>query len=47
MKKDKARQWTDKELEKMERNLKRHYKQATDELTAKWNKYMERARERI
>jgi SPP1 gp7 family putative phage head morphogenesis protein len=47
MKKDKARQWTDKELEKMERNLKRHYKQATAELTEKWNKYMERARERI
>lgn len=44
---DKARKMTDKELARMERHIKRQYKQATSEITEKWNAYMERAQKRL
>lgn len=44
---DRAREWTDKRLEKMERHLTRIYTQAQDEITAKWNDYMRRGQIRL
>lgn len=44
---DKVREWTDKELKKMERNISKIYKQAEEELTEKWNAYMEKGEKRL
>lgn len=44
---DKARKFTDKELKKMERNISKIYKQAEEELTEKWNAYMEKGEKRL
>lgn len=44
---DRARKWTDKQLEKMEREISKTYKQAEKELTEKWNAYMKSGESRI
>lgn len=44
---DDARKKTDKELAKMERKLTQIYKEAQNDLTEKWNKYMERGEKRL
>lgn len=44
---DRARKWTDARLAKMERHIKNVYMQARDEITEKWNAYMERGRKRL
>ena len=44
---DPARQWTDAELEKIEKELQKIYRQARDEITAKWDAYMAKAQERL
>lgn len=44
---DSARQWTDAELEKIEKELQRIYRQARDEITAKWDAYMAKAQDRL
>lgn len=44
---DKARQETDKYLRKMEREIRKVYEQARDEITEKWDEYMSRAPERL
>ena len=44
---DEARKWTDKELKKMESEIADIYRQATDELTKKWNNYMDSSAKRI
>lgn len=37
---DKVREWTDKKLSRMEKEISKQYKQAEKELTQKWNDYM-------
>lgn len=44
---DRARRWTDSHLEEMERHLKQIYEQSRDEITEKWNAYMERGQTRL
>lgn len=44
---DKAREWTDKELARMEKKIDKTYKQASKELTKKWDEYMKRGESRI
>ena len=44
---DKAREWTDKELARMENKIDKIYKQASKELNEKWDAYMKRGEERI
>lgn len=44
---DDAREKADKELERLERKIKREYKTAKKELTQEWNEYMEKAGKRI
>lgn len=44
---DAARQWTDEHLAEMERHLKKIYIQSRDEITEKWNAYMEQGQERL
>lgn len=44
---DKAREWTDKELARMEKKIDKTYKQASKELNKKWDAYMKRGEERI
>lgn len=44
---DKAREWTDKELEKMERHIAEIYQEAQDGIKEKWDGYMERAEKRV
>lgn len=44
---DKVREWTDKKLSKMEKEIERQYKQAKKELTKKWNAYMQEAGKKI
>lgn len=44
---DKAREWTDKQLAQMERDIDKTYKQASKELTQKWNEYMERGEKKL
>lgn len=44
---DKAREWTDRELLKMEGHLRQIYKNAKAEITAKWDDYMERGQARL
>ena len=44
---DKARQETDKQLRKMEKEIRKIYEQAQDEITQKWNAYMEKGQERL
>lgn len=44
---DKAREWTDEQLEKLEKKISRTYKQAEKELTKKWKAYMKAGEERL
>lgn len=44
---DKAREWTDEQLEKLEKKISKEYKQAEKELTQKWNAYMEKGEARL
>lgn len=44
---DKVREWTDKQLSNMEKNIAKQYKQAEKELTEKWNAYMQKAGKQI
>jgi len=44
---DKARQWTDKELEKMEKKIEKTYKQAEKETTKKWKAYMKESEKKV
>ena len=44
---DKARVWTDKRLEVMERHLTAVYTQAQEEIGEKWEAYMQRAEKRL
>ena len=44
---DKTRKWTDKQLRSMEKEIESIYTQAQEEVTAKWNAYMQRAESRI
>lgn len=44
---DEARRWTDEQLEKIEREIRRTYEQAKTEISAKWNDYMERGQVRL
>lgn len=44
---DKAREWTDKRLELMERHLSAVYTQAKDEISEKWEDYMRKAEKRL
>lgn len=44
---DAAREWTDEELEAIEKHITRIYKQAQSELTEKWEDYMRRGKERL
>lgn len=43
---DKARQWTDKKLSKMESHISSIYKTAVKDVSKKWNAFMERAGEK-
>lgn len=44
---DKARRYTDRQLAQMEKHITEIYAQATDEITAKWEKYMANAEKRV
>ena len=44
---DKARSKTDKELANMEKHLRNMYRQAEEDLTEKWNAYMQAGQERL
>lgn len=44
---DKARKWTDAQLVEMEKRIKKIYKQARREITAKWDDYMKHGQERL
>ena len=44
---DKAREWTDEQLEKLEKKISQTYKQAEKELTEKWNAYMKEGEARL
>lgn len=44
---DKAREWTDKELEKLERKIAKIYKQSEKEMKEKWDAYMRRGEKRL
>ena len=44
---DKIRKWTDKELQKMEKEIEAIYAQSAEEIVEKWNEYMERAEKRL
>lgn len=44
---DKAREWTDKKLKKMENEISKIYSQAEEELTEKWVAYMESGEKRL
>ena len=44
---DKAREWTDEQLEKLEKKISRTYKQAEKELTKKWKAYMKEGEARL
>ena len=44
---DKAREWTDKELEKMERHIAEIYQEAQNGIKEKWDGYMECAEKRV
>lgn len=44
---DSARRWTDAELVEMENHIRRMYEQAHDEITEKWDVYMERGQARL
>lgn len=44
---DAARRWTDAELLEMENHIRWMYTQAQQELTEKWNKYMDRGESRL
>lgn len=44
---DKARKWTDKQLEKMESEIEKIYKKANKDITEKWNSYMKSEQKRL
>ena len=44
---DKARKWTDKELNKLTKKITNIYAEALDDLQDKWNSFMLRAQKRI
>ena len=44
---DKARKWTDKQLEKMESEIAKIYKKANKDITEKWNSYMKSEQKRL
>lgn len=44
---DRARKWTDRRLELMEKHLTAVYTQARDEISEKWEEYMRRAEKRL
>ncbi len=44
---DKARKWTDEQLQQMEKRIRKIYKQARREITAEWDKYMKHGQERL
>jgi len=44
---DKARRWTDKQLERMERRITRIYKEAEKDMRVEWDAYMKRLDKRL
>lgn len=44
---DKARKWTDKQLEKMESEIAKIYKKTNKDITEKWNSYMKSEQKRL
>lgn len=44
---DSARKWTDKRLIQMEKHLTQIFRQSKNELTEKWNAYMQRGQDRL
>lgn len=44
---DKARKWTDAQLQEMEKRIQKIYRQAKKDITAEWNDFMKHGQERL